>query len=96
MLLRLSNYLLMELADLFIISLPKEGTQGDGWCLVAVIDQGKTNQYGRLEYGAALRYRDYRSCLVGALAYISSGAGTCLGSRFLLSGPARTGTVLSY
>jgi hypothetical protein len=43
MLLRLSNRLPIELADLFIISLPKEGTQGDGWCLVVVIDQGKTN-----------------------------------------------------
>ena len=30
MLLLLSNRLLIELADLFIISLPKEGTQGDG------------------------------------------------------------------
>ncbi len=68
MLLRLSNRLPMELADLFLMPLPKEGTQGDGWCLVAVMDQGKTNQHGRLEYGAALRHRDYRSCLVGALA----------------------------
>lgn len=68
MLLRLSNRLPMELADLFLMPLPKEGTQGDGWCFVAVMDQGKTNQHGRLEYGAALRHRDYRSCLVGALA----------------------------
>ena len=30
--------------------------------------QGKTNQYSRLEYRTALRYRDYRSCLIGALA----------------------------
>jgi len=29
---------------------------------------GKTNQHGRREYGAALRHRDYRLCLVGALA----------------------------
>jgi hypothetical protein len=58
----------MELADLFLMPLPKEGTRSDGWCLVAVMDQGKTNQHGRLEYGAALRHRDYRSCLIGALA----------------------------
>jgi hypothetical protein len=38
MLLLLSNRLLIELADLFIISLPKESTQGDSWCLVVVID----------------------------------------------------------
>jgi hypothetical protein len=30
MLLCLNNRLFMELADLFIMSLPKEGTQGDG------------------------------------------------------------------
>jgi Centromere DNA-binding protein complex CBF3 subunit, domain 2 len=68
MLLRLSNRLPMELADLFLMPLPKEGTRGNGWCLVAVMDQGKTNQHGRLEYGAALRHRDHRSCLIGALA----------------------------
>jgi hypothetical protein len=68
MLLRLSNRLPIELADLFLMPLPKEGTRGDGWCLVAVMDQGKTNQHGRLEYGAALRHRDHRSCVVGALA----------------------------
>jgi hypothetical protein len=68
MLMRLSNRLPLELADLFLMPLPKEGPRGDGWCLVAVMDQGKTNQHGRLEYGAALRHRDHRSCLVGALA----------------------------
>ena len=26
------------------------------------------NQNGRIEYGAALRHRDYRSCVIGALA----------------------------
>ena len=67
MLLRLSNRLPIELADLFLIPLPKEGTRGDSWCLVAVIDQGKTNQHGRLEYSAVLRHHDYRSYLVGAL-----------------------------
>jgi hypothetical protein len=68
MLLRLSNRLPMELADLFLMPLPKEGPSGDGWCLVAVMDQGKTNQHGRLEYGAVLRHRNYQSCPVGALA----------------------------
>jgi hypothetical protein len=29
---------------------------------------GKTNQHGRIEYGAALRHRDYKSCLIGAIA----------------------------
>lgn len=68
MLLRLSNRLPMELPDLFSMPLPNEGPNGTGWCLVTVMGQGKTNQHGRLEYGAALRHRDYRSCLIGALA----------------------------
>lgn len=68
MLLRLSNRLKLELADFFLMPLPKEGPKGDSWCCVAVMDQGKTNQHGRIEYGAALRHRDYRSCLIGALA----------------------------
>lgn len=68
MLLRLSNRLPLELADLFLMPLPKEGPSGDGWCMVAVMDQGKTNQHGRLEYGAVLRHRNYQSCLIGALA----------------------------
>jgi hypothetical protein len=38
------------------------------YILTASISTGKTNQHGRLEYGAALRHRDYRSCVVGALA----------------------------
>jgi hypothetical protein len=68
MLLRLGNCLPIELADLFLMPLPKEGTRGDGWCLVAVIDQGKRNQHDGLEYGAVLRHSDYRSCLISALA----------------------------
>jgi hypothetical protein len=43
MLLRLSNRLPMELLDLFLMPLPNEGLKGQGWCLVTVMDQGKTN-----------------------------------------------------
>jgi centromere DNA-binding complex CBF3 subunit-like protein len=39
-----------------------------GFSAPASISVGKTNQHGRLEYGAALRHRDHRSCLVGSLA----------------------------
>lgn len=42
MLLRLSNRLPMELPDLFVMNLPNEGPQGDGWCLVSVMDQGRS------------------------------------------------------
>ncbi|KAF7125749.1 hypothetical protein CNMCM5793_002042 [Aspergillus hiratsukae] len=82
MLLRLSNRLPMELPDLFSMSLPNEGPKGRGWCLVTVMDQGKTNQHGRLEYGAALRHRDYRSCLIGALATYFFWRWHCSGESF--------------
>jgi hypothetical protein len=41
MLLRLSNRLPMELPDLFSMPLPKEGRDGNVWCLVTVMDQGE-------------------------------------------------------
>ena len=45
MLMRLSNQLLLELPDLFMIPLKNEGTQGDGWAMVAVMDQGKSTPF---------------------------------------------------
>jgi hypothetical protein len=45
MLLRLSNRLPMELADVFYWILPKEGPNGDGWCVIAVMDQGKSSLF---------------------------------------------------
>lgn len=71
MLLRQSNRRPMELPDCFRSELPNEGQKSrefPTYALVVVINQGKTNQHGRMEYGAALRHRDVRSCLVGALA----------------------------
>ena len=41
MLMRLSNRRSLKLADLFLMRLPKEGVKGDGWCMVAIMDQGK-------------------------------------------------------
>ncbi len=41
MLLRLSNRLPMEVPDLFLMPLPKEGGGSNRWCLVCVMDQGK-------------------------------------------------------
>jgi hypothetical protein len=40
MLLRSSNRLPMELPDLFLMPLPREGLRGDAWCMVMVTDQG--------------------------------------------------------
>ncbi|KAM4060051.1 centromere DNA-binding protein complex CBF3 subunit, domain 2 domain-containing protein [Hirsutella rhossiliensis] len=62
----------MELADCFPLDLPNEGFKAQGYttkALVVVMNCGKTNQHGRMEYGSALRHRDPRSCLIGALAF---------------------------
>ena len=80
--LTLSNRLPMELPDLFSMPLPNEGPNGTGWCLVTVMDQGETDQHGRLEYGAALRHRDHRSCLIGALATYLFWRWHCSGEPF--------------
>jgi centromere DNA-binding complex CBF3 subunit-like protein len=72
MLLRSGNRLPMELADCFPLELPNEGLKIQGHttkALVVVMNCGKTNQHGRMEYGSALRHRDPRSCLIGALAF---------------------------
>ena len=45
MLMRLSNRLLLELPDLFMIPLKNEGTRGDSWAMVAVMDQGKSTPF---------------------------------------------------
>ena len=71
MLLRSSNRLLLELADCFCLDLPKEGikTNAPTKAFVVLMNQGKTNQHGRVEYGSCLRHRDPEACLVGQLAF---------------------------
>jgi hypothetical protein len=71
MLLRSSNRLLLELADCFCLDLPKEGIKADvpTKAFVVLMNQGKTNQHGRVEYGSCLRHRDPEACLVGQLAF---------------------------
>ena len=74
MLLRSSNRLPIELPDCFCLDLPNEGIQRASSspaakALVILMRQGKTNQHGRMEYGAALRHRDPNACLVSAVAF---------------------------
>jgi hypothetical protein len=74
MLLRSSNRLPIELPDCFCLNLQNEGVQRaeavyPTKALVILMRQGKTNQHGRMEYGAALRHRDPKACLIGALAF---------------------------
>ncbi|KAL2141917.1 hypothetical protein VTI28DRAFT_1802 [Corynascus sepedonium] len=75
MLLRSTNRLALELADCFCLELPKEGPKTSGErssptkVLVVLMNQGKTNQHGQVEYGSCLRHRDPEACLVGQLAF---------------------------
>jgi hypothetical protein len=57
---------MMQLPDLFAMELAHEGPV----CCVAtmaVMDHGKMNQAGRIEYGGVIRHRDASMCPVGAL-----------------------------
>jgi hypothetical protein len=73
-LLRSNNRLALELPDLFVIYMPNEGIKenvGDEFtmALTALMNQGKTNQHGNMEYGACLRHRDPHGCLLNGLAF---------------------------
>jgi hypothetical protein len=58
----------IEWADLFHLLLQNEGFS-ECMCLVVITDQGKTNQFGRKELGAAIRNKDPEICPVGCLAF---------------------------
>jgi hypothetical protein len=57
----------IQLPDLFAMDLKDEGPSE---CVAAMVimDQGKVNQFGRVEYGGFIRHRDVEVCAVGALA----------------------------
>jgi hypothetical protein len=56
MMLRGESERMYQLADLFSLELDNEG-YGECRALVGIMDQGKMNQMGRLEFGAFLRHR---------------------------------------
>ncbi|KAE8964038.1 hypothetical protein PR001_g29185 [Phytophthora rubi] len=56
----------LELPDLFSVVLEHEGFS-DCRALVMIMEQGKTNQYGRREFGSCIRHRNVEVCPVGAL-----------------------------
>ena len=75
MLLQSSNRLGLELADCFCLDLPKEGIKVEAAggvptkAFVVLMNQGKTNQHGRVEYSSCLRHRNPEACLVSQLAF---------------------------
>jgi hypothetical protein len=64
-LLRGENGRELEFADMFCLEFEN---QGPSTCMVLVIimGTGKTNQYGRVEYGASMRHKNAELCTLGA------------------------------
>ncbi|ETK91048.1 hypothetical protein F441_23107 [Phytophthora nicotianae CJ01A1] len=58
----------IELPDLFSVELEHEGYT-ECRALVMIMEQGKTNQYGRREFGSCIRHRNVEVCPVGALGF---------------------------
>ena len=67
-LLRSSNILPIELADLSAVDLDNEGPS-PCFAVILILREGKTNQEARIEYGSFTRSRDPETCAVGALAF---------------------------
>jgi len=57
-----------ELADLAVRELPKEEGATPCWLLMLSISNGKTNKWGKRQYGAVIRNRDPLICSHSALA----------------------------
>lgn len=57
-----------ELPDLFCVPLKNQGAT-ECQVLCWIISQGKTNSFGRLEYGVCVRNREIEKCLLSHLAF---------------------------
>ena len=57
-----------QLPNLFTLEFQNEGVT-PRWPVIMVMDQGKTNQFGKREYAACIRNREVVACPVGALAF---------------------------
>lgn len=68
MLLRGESRRNLELADLFTILLPHEGPT-PCWPMIMIMNNGKTNPFGRLEYMGVMRHRDPLLCTMGQTAF---------------------------
>lgn len=51
----------------FCVDLENEGYL-ECKALISVLDQGKTNQFGRIKFGACIRNKKVRVCTIGAYA----------------------------
>ena len=59
----------LELSDLHFVDLENEGPVKDCLAVLCTLNQGKTNQVGRMEYAAFLRNKEADLCPVGGIAF---------------------------
>jgi hypothetical protein len=57
-----------QLPNLFTLEFPNEGVT-PCWPVIMVMDQGKTNQFGKRDYAACIRNKEVIACPVRALAF---------------------------
>ena len=71
----------LELSDLHFVDLENEGPVEHCLAVLCTLNQGKTNQVGRMEYAAFFRNKEVDLCPVGGLAfYLFYGCGSTSGS----------------
>ena len=80
-LLRSESVLGLELPDMFHIPLPNEGVS-ECRAVVLQMRSGKTNQFGKVEYGSFIRNKDVHGCPISALAMYFFYRWHCSGEAF--------------
>jgi hypothetical protein len=68
MLLRGESRRQLQFPDLFTLSLPNEGPT-PCWPMIMIMNNGKTNQFGRLEYMGVIRHQDPLLCTMSQAAF---------------------------
>ncbi|KAJ5142583.1 short-chain dehydrogenase [Penicillium bovifimosum] len=68
MLLRGESRRCLQFPDLFTISMPNEGPT-PCWPMIMIMDNGKTNQFGRLQYMGVMRHQDPLLCTMSQAAF---------------------------
>lgn len=68
MLLRGESRRQLQFPDLFTLSLPNEGPT-PCWPMIMIMNNGKTNQFGRLQYMGVMRHQDPLLCTMSQAAF---------------------------
>ena len=58
----------LELSDIFIDEISNQGV-GECKAVISVLNQGKTNQFGKAEFAATMRHRDVLQCPQNKMAF---------------------------